>query len=292
VDKILYADGSTERFFFDTGDPSAAGCRTTMTYTGRNLLATRTEAPGTAEAATESFSYLLDGRLDTRTDARGNDWKTLWHTCCARRQASIDPLGHGTISNTDYAGRVTHTAVVEDVLSHTNYADPIDAKTLAETTTRYDARGRVAARTVWLVPLGAVDPNNVPIAGLDGVSASDGLTTQMVYDGDLTDGVGLDSSTGAAMDQLGGGTYNVSIAAVLSKLAEAPSARGAGHYVRHRCDGLGRGDDQRTGGNPRGHLRRARPRRLHRDHPAARRRRSRFAGHVEQRLARPAGKRI
>jgi len=56
---------------------------------------------------------------------------------------------------------VTHSAVVEDVASHTNLNDPLDAKTLQEVTTRYDARGRVVARTVWLVPRGAVDPNNV-----------------------------------------------------------------------------------------------------------------------------------
>jgi len=118
--------------------------------------------------------------------------------------------------------------VVEDVASHTNLNDPLDAKTLQEVTTRYDARGRVVARTVWLVARGAVDPENVPIAGLDSVSAEAGLTTQMVYDEDLTDGVGLDSATGAVVAQLGGGTYNVSIAAVLAKLADPPASGGAG----------------------------------------------------------------
>ncbi|HHK41185.1 MAG TPA: hypothetical protein ENJ50_02100, partial [Planctomycetaceae bacterium] len=48
-----------------------------------------------------------------------------------------------------------------------------------------------AATTRWLVPRGAVDPENVPIAGLGGVSKSDGLTSQTFYDDDLTDNVGL-----------------------------------------------------------------------------------------------------
>jgi len=137
--------------YFDANDPAAAGCRTVMTYTGRNLLKTRTESPGAAEQAVEQFTYTLDGRQDTRTGARDNDWRTLWASCCARQQATIDPLGHGTISNTDAASRVTHSAVVEDVASHTNLNDPLDAKTLQEVTTRYDTRGRVIARTVWLV---------------------------------------------------------------------------------------------------------------------------------------------
>jgi YD repeat-containing protein len=214
--------------YFDPNDQAAAGCRTVMTYTGRNLLKTRTEAPGRPEQAVEQFTYTLDSRQDTRTDARGQNWRTLWASCCARQQATIDPLGHGTISNTDYEGRVTHSAVVEDVTSHTSLNDPVDAKTLQEVTTRYDARGRTVARTVWLVPRGAVDPNNVPIAGLDSVSADAGLTTQMVYDENLTDGVGLDSGTGAAVAQLGGGSYNVSIAAVLAKLAQPPANGGAG----------------------------------------------------------------
>ena len=50
----------------------------------------------------------------------------------------------------------------------------------------------------------------------------------MLYDGNLTDGVGLDSTTGQTVAQLGGGTYNVSIAAVLSKLADTTANGGAG----------------------------------------------------------------
>jgi hypothetical protein len=37
-------------------------------------------------------------------------------------------------------------------------ASPINAKTLSESTTRYDGRGRTVATTTWLVALGAVDP--------------------------------------------------------------------------------------------------------------------------------------
>jgi len=36
-------------------------------------LASRTEAPGTAEADTESYTYTIDGRANTQTAARGID---------------------------------------------------------------------------------------------------------------------------------------------------------------------------------------------------------------------------
>ena len=54
-----------------------------------------------------------------------------------------------------------------------------------------------------------------------------GLTTQTIYDRCLTDGVGLDSTGGVAIEKLGGGTYNVNITAVLAKLAQAPTSGGA-----------------------------------------------------------------
>jgi len=106
----------------------------------------------------------------------------MYPTCCNRQTVTVDPLGNGTITNRAAAGNVTHTAVVSDVLNHASYLNPDDAKTLAETTVRYDARGRPVARTVWLTPLGPVDPDHPPIAGEDGVPATDGLTTRYQYD--------------------------------------------------------------------------------------------------------------
>jgi len=95
--------------------------------------------------------------------------------------------------------------------------DPVNAKTLREVTTKYDGRGRPVARTTWLVARGMVDAADPPIAGLGGVSTSDGLTEQFLYDDDLTDGVGLDSSGGAALLI---GSNTVSLTAAIAKLAD------------------------------------------------------------------------
>ena len=181
--------------FFDVTDATGQNAaRTVMTYTGRDLLATRTEAPGTAVAATVSYAYRIDGQLDTRTDERGEVWANLESGCCGRQTASANPLDEGTISNRDPRGLVVHTARVSNVSQQAAYDDPADADTYGETTTRYDARGRPAARTVWLVPRGAVDPADPPIAGEGGVPAADGLTSTWAYDDDLTDGSGLDQT--------------------------------------------------------------------------------------------------
>ena len=75
-------------------------------------------------------------------------------------------------------------------------------------TTKYDGLGRTVASTVWQ------DINNrpawsevngkpnrlaVPIAGDNGIAAATGLTTRYLYDEDMTDGVGLDSTAGVTV---------------------------------------------------------------------------------------------
>jgi len=222
--------------YFDTAD--AAGhnlARTTMTYTGRNLLNSSTQAPGTLEEATTSYTYFLDKLQDTMADGRGNAWSRLWGVCCKRIMATIDPPadidGSGvlqraaTITRHDFHGNLTHTGRVENVDSvvfantpenTTVLTDLPDAETLQEVTARYDARHRPVATTTWLVPLPGVDPDAVPIAG--GGQAGDpaleingviqGLTTTYVYDDDLTDGQGLDAQHAAAIAaHLPGGFY-------------------------------------------------------------------------------------
>ena len=164
--------------------------KTTMAYTGRNLLASRTEAPGTPVAATVSYAYRIDGELDTRTDERGEVWVNLESGCCGLQTASANPLDEGTITNRDPRGLVVHTATVAGVSQQAAYDDPDDADTLSETTTRYDARGRPVARTVWLVPRGAVDAGDPPIA----TDPAEGLTSTWAYDDDLADGAGLDQT--------------------------------------------------------------------------------------------------
>ena len=188
-----------------------------MLYGGRNLLAARTVATGTAIEASELFTYFLDKRQATRTDYNGNLISYAWGFCCARFQAMIDPsvtlpdaaaaTNPASISRHNDAGDRTHQAVVSDYNGSvfptfsdpTNVTDIPDATTINETTTRFDARHRPIAQTKWFAALGPVDANNAPIANrsvqpVAGAThpAADGLTTTWQYDDSLTDGVGLD----------------------------------------------------------------------------------------------------
>jgi YD repeat-containing protein len=190
--------------YFDTSDTQGyQKAYTTMTYTGRNLLASRTVAAGdstyndfvTASTgngakATEVMYYYLDGRAAKTVDFNGNDaqftaadheWITVWRFCCERVRAQIDPAGNGRTLGHDLFGNVTHTATVADLkddlttLSNGSLYIPNsdnggpgiwdvpDARTLAEATTLFDSRNRPIASTTWLEPLGEVDPNDVPI---------------------------------------------------------------------------------------------------------------------------------
>ena len=163
--------------------------RTTMTYTSRNLLESRTVAAGSAIEATEHFTYYDDGRAKDHTDFRGNTSSTIWHNCCGRLQANIDQDGNFVVSNNDYAGNVTHTVVVDKAAGNSfDFHNPPTEHTLQEITTQYDARHRPIARTVWLTALSdEVLPNEVPIAGSAGVSPALGLTTRYEYFDDLSD---------------------------------------------------------------------------------------------------------
>lgn len=213
------------RYFDSTDTNGYQKCKTVMTYDGQGRVLTRTHAPGAPEAATESYAYNSEGRQVTRTDARGKIWTTNYASCCGHSVSSKNPLGHGSISNKDNGGLVTHTAGIGDVDNHTTLLDPINAKTLRETTTRYDALGQSIATCTWLVPQGVIDPENPPLAGFDGISGQDGLTAQTLYDADLTDGIGLDSTAGVTVTNPLGGTFTVSLSAALTKMAE-PMAQG------------------------------------------------------------------
>ena len=192
------------------------GFLTTSTFTGRNLLASVTEAAGRPEQATESYGYDLDGQRSLRVDGRGHVWSTVWSQSRRDHQAEIappadldgDPINPDTAAIEagvhDSLGRLTHAFVASDAAvfsSDAAFGDP--TATLREVTTRYDGLDRPIAQTTWLVELGAVDENDPPIAGDAGFPASMGLTTQWVYDDDLTDGAGLDAAYGAYLTGLG-----------------------------------------------------------------------------------------
>ncbi len=218
--------------YFDSSDTEGyQKTKENWTYNGRGLVATHTEATGSSVAATESFTYFADGRQQTHTDYRGKVWTNIDDTCCGKSTASKNPLGHGSIRNTDPQRRVVHTVTVSNIDTHTaNMLDPVNANTLAESTTKFDSLGRTVAKTIWLSARGQIDPLSPPIAGLGGVAQSEGLTTQYLYDENLTDGVGLDGSVGVspAILPASNGSWKVSLATALTKLAAAETAGGAG----------------------------------------------------------------
>lgn len=217
--------------YFDSSDTEGyQKAKENLTYNGRGLVATHTEAAGSSVAATESFTYFADGRQQTRTDYRGKVWTNIDDTCCGKSTASKNPLGHGSIRNTDPQRRVVHSVMVSNVDSHSaNTLDPVNGSTLAESTTKYDSLGRTIASTAWLSARGAIDPLSPPIAGLGGVAQSEGLTTQYLYDDNLSDGVGLDGSAGVSPAILPSSspTWKVSLATAITKLAAAETAGGA-----------------------------------------------------------------
>ncbi len=189
------------------------------TYTGRNLRATHTVAADhpTLEA-TQSWTYNLDGTKKTHTDFRGNTDLTLWNICCRRLQAYIDRDGQSTsIQNTDAKGNPVHTATVSADPSTggtipADWHDPDDQDTLQETTTRFDGLDRPTHRTAWLQPLGDIEGSccggtgEIPIAN----NTTEGLTTTIQYDENLTDGIGIDQTYAAQITALAtrGVTFN------------------------------------------------------------------------------------
>ena len=185
----------------------------TFTWNGRNLQASHTIADGDANLeATESWTYYLDGRKKSHTDFRGNSNLIQWHVCCGRLQAIVQRDGQSTsISNTDFNGNITHTAVVKVDPSvggtvAPNWHDPSDADTIQETTTRFDGLNRPQFQTKWQTALGEVDDDARANLGTGDIPISNdpvvGLTTIMSYDEDLTDGVGIDAAYPAQFAEL------------------------------------------------------------------------------------------
>jgi RHS repeat-associated protein len=200
--------------------------QSTFSYTGRNLLASATAATGRPETATTQYTYYLDRRPKDTIDARGNTWTKVWKQCCGRLGATAEPaLADGSrptsLFEYDFYGMPTHVTRVKNInpLPTCCLPDPVDADTMNEVTTKYDARHRPIAQTVWLAPLGSVDENNPPIAGDNGVPAANGLTTRWQYDDDLTDGAGLDAIYAQYLTGLNFGQFGVGYAAAVTNPA-------------------------------------------------------------------------
>ena len=142
------------------------------TYTGRNLVASQresfTDEQGQPVVAETFFSYSPTGKVATASDPRNPAWLTRsqYGECCDRLKTLIDAAGFKTEFTYDALGRQRTTT---DANLHVQE-------------TRYDAQGRVVAR-------------------IDGANKQ----TDMVYDQDLTDGVGLDQQFPALVADLGFG---------------------------------------------------------------------------------------
>ncbi|WP_197455952.1 RHS repeat protein [Stieleria neptunia] len=225
--------------YFDSGDTYGyQKAREQWTYTDRGLVASHTVAVGAGEEAAEEFEYDLLGRRIERTDFRGKIWETHFEDCCGQTVASENPLGHGSIVRKDSLGRTVHMAAIEDYASHAASLDnPVNAKTYREVTTKYDGRGRPVARTTWLSARGTVDIDDPPIAGLGGVSASDGLTEQYLYDDNLADGSGLDSTGGVTPLM---GSAAIKLGPALTQLADTVANGGAGVTLDSEAPGSAR----------------------------------------------------
>ena len=190
----------------------------TYTYTTNCLL----ESVQRASDVTSTYAYGMDTTYNLAT-LTWNERGRYNHSATGTKNA----LGHGSVTNRDSQGRSVHSATLEDFTAHTNLLDPLNSKTLSETTTKYRDDGRVKFQTVWKVPLGAIDRNNPPIAGVNGVAVADGLTSQYVY-GTLDNATGLAVAGGVTINRLGGGTAVVTVVAALDKLKATIANGGAG----------------------------------------------------------------
>ena len=139
---------------------------TVHTYTGRNLLASTTEAAGTGDTATTSFTYTLTGKLLQKRDPRAAVTTQAYDACCDRVASITDAAGFRTSYGYDDDGNRT------SVTNHLN----------KKTSVTYDGRNRVLTERDAL-----------------------GNTTSYAYDDNLSDLVGLSGIYSAQLAALGFG---------------------------------------------------------------------------------------
>lgn len=236
---------------------SETGLVTKMVYDSADNLITRTVGFGAAGAGnadislTTSYEYTVESKQATMTApvAAGDGESTttyIYQTCCDQTTATRNELGHGSIQNKDAAGRLVHSATVEDIDAHTDLLNPVDSLTLGESTTRYNDWGQVQYRTKWSTELvNPIDRNAPPIAGLAdngtvSFPASAGVTTQYAYDQVVFDQLGLDSQAGLQIKRTNGttSTASITIKPAVDKLKSSIASGGA--TVRFRSNSSGK----------------------------------------------------
>jgi RHS repeat-associated protein len=128
---------------------------TASIFSSRNLLLSRTDASGTSDASTTSYTYTPTRQKATMKDGRGNVTGYTYDTCCNRVVQVTEPGGQITKYTYDFNGNRASTTDPNGNVTHETY----------------DALNRRVS---------VVDPR--------------GKTTSTTYDDNLTDGVGIDST--------------------------------------------------------------------------------------------------
>ena len=191
---------------------------------------------------TTEYTYHPDGRrrseiLPGNQNSNGvNDRENLYYfdSCCGNRTGYQNAEGEQGITVKNSVGQTVYQAKVKNFDFNTSdYLNFSDADTLSESTSKYDNSGRLKFRTVWKSPRGTIDPNNPPIAGIEGIAAADGVTTQYGYLPKF-EGFGV---ARILVDLLGGGTTTVDIKPAFNKLAETNANGGASTVFRRDRSG-------------------------------------------------------
>ncbi len=143
---------------------------------------TQTVGHGTSRALATTYTYDARSRNKTTTSPSGAVSTSYFDDCCGNISGNKDHFGEGSVRVADAEGRTVYQASVKDFdFAAGNYVDPPAAETTSESTSRYLDDGRVQFTTRWKSARGQIDPQNPPIAGMNGVSVADGVTTQYVY---------------------------------------------------------------------------------------------------------------
>jgi RHS repeat-associated protein len=155
------------------------------TFTGRDFLASRTSASGTAEAATTKYTYGATGKIATVTDPR-NGLTTTTYDANDRAASVKDQDGFTSTFTYDAKGnQLTATSPIGQVWTKT-----------------FDGIGRITSER---------NPA--------------GETATFQYDSDLTDGLGLDALYAAQISPLGFGPVSRGFAVLTTNPAGEKSLR-------------------------------------------------------------------
>ena len=260
--KYAYSEfGNLEEMILPTGQTTAYGSSLLdsgsgggFSLGGQFAFFAQTRAAQTANLPPEdpdnvslqtSFEYdLLGRRIRTRhprpngtpdTD-QDNPIRTTdvfyQDICCERFMATRNALGDTTIEYRDGVGRLVREMTVDNYVEGDGLS-PSDDKKVRENSCLYRPDNLKEFSTVWRnfapVPAeGFIGDATPPISGVNGPVATTGVTQRFMYDFDLTDGVGLDSTTGESINRIwDGGQAGISIAPAIAKLAEPVAAGGA-----------------------------------------------------------------